>query len=126
MIHCCDKCLNPILIYGRLVRTLDLYFNSCHILNYFIYKSRFLVSTSIAWDVVVRKRANPVLAVKSASREWNKRAWPSSLCVLTVDPAMGMTDAVELIFLSGTCRLMLITDTCDSLVNHRRSVLCLV
>lgn len=25
MIHCCDKCLKPILIYGRMVRSLDVF-----------------------------------------------------------------------------------------------------
>lgn len=43
MIHCCDKCLKPILIYGRMVRIFFVYIKKNYTINYiFVIKSNLV------------------------------------------------------------------------------------
>lgn len=51
MIHCCDKCLKPILIYGRMV----CYISRFKFFYYYIY-FRYLASMSFVWLVENRNR----------------------------------------------------------------------
>lgn len=67
MIHCCDKCLKPILIYGRMVVAKQIAF----IISLIFVGFRYHASMFFVWPAVNRNRNN-VRVVWRKFLVWNK------------------------------------------------------
>lgn len=109
MIHCCDKCSKPILIYGRMVCLVAVHdfficradFVSNHINSYCIF--RYLVNTCFVF-LALNGKIKSVPVVWRKYPEWSKPVWVLFLCVHTVEQGMGTQDAGERILVNVTCR----------------------
>lgn len=67
MIHCCDKCLKPILIYGRLVSIYITFFSLKFQSSHFLFlktKNRFLANMFFVWDAG-KKKISSALGAKT-------------------------------------------------------------
>lgn len=125
MIHCCDKCLKPILIYGRLVsRSKPAFSQHGNFLKLWTNPYRFLASTSIASPVAGKRKASRVPAAENGSSGWSRPDWPSFLCAPMVVPGTVMTDAVGLTCRSGICRRTWVIGIYGCLGSSRRSAPC--
>lgn len=96
MIHCCDKCLKPILIYGRLVSLSKTSFKWTTTLIQ-ISVVRFLANTCFVWAVDGKRSTNRARGAVKEWQEWNKPVSDKCLCAHMVDRATETTDVDELI-----------------------------